>query len=107
MSIETIIARIQPLDQESMAAARARQDALTKPQGSLGRLEALSIQVAGITRQPRPRIRHKVVTVMAGSPLGHRQTSPEFGKYTNRAIRVRFSPVPINYSTPVIPGGTY
>ncbi len=66
MSIETLIARIQPLDQESMAAARARQDLLTKPQGSLGRLEALSIQIAGITRQPRPKLQHKVVTVMAG-----------------------------------------
>jgi len=39
---------------------------LTKPQGSLGRLERLSIQVAGITGQLRPRIEHKVITVMAG-----------------------------------------
>jgi nicotinate-nucleotide--dimethylbenzimidazole phosphoribosyltransferase len=66
MSIEHLITRIQPLDQEAMAAARARQDMLTKPQGSLGRLESLSIQLAGITGQARPRIEHKVVTVMAG-----------------------------------------
>jgi len=66
MEIETIIQRIQPLDQQVMAAARARQDVLTKPQGSLGRLEHLSIQIAGITGQIRPRIQHKVVTVMAG-----------------------------------------
>jgi nicotinate-nucleotide--dimethylbenzimidazole phosphoribosyltransferase len=66
MSIENLIARIQPLDQEAMTAARTRQDSLTKPQGSLGRLESLSIQLAGITGQPRPRIEHKVVTVMAG-----------------------------------------
>jgi nicotinate-nucleotide--dimethylbenzimidazole phosphoribosyltransferase len=66
MSLTHLLARIQPLDAESMSAARARQDVLTKPQGSLGRLEALSIQVAGITRQPRPKIQHKVVTVMAG-----------------------------------------
>jgi nicotinate-nucleotide--dimethylbenzimidazole phosphoribosyltransferase len=66
MSIATLITRIQPLDAASMSAARARQDVLTKPQGSLGRLEALSIQVAGITRQARPKIQHKVVTVMAG-----------------------------------------
>ncbi|MFZ6026840.1 MAG: nicotinate-nucleotide--dimethylbenzimidazole phosphoribosyltransferase [Chloroflexota bacterium] len=65
MSIETLIARIQPIDPEAMAAARARQDMLTKPQGSLGRLETLSIQIAGITRQPRPKLQHKVVTVMA------------------------------------------
>ena len=66
MSIESLISRIQPLDQTAMKAARARQDVLTKPQGSLGRLESLSIQLAGITGQARPRIEHKVVTVMAG-----------------------------------------
>ena len=31
-----------------MAAARARQDTLTKPPGSLGRLEELSVHLAGI-----------------------------------------------------------
>ena len=66
MSIESLISRIQPLDQTAMKAARARQDMLTKPQGSLGRLESLSIQLAGITGQARPRIEHKVVAVMAG-----------------------------------------
>lgn len=66
MSLENIISCIQPLDQKAMADALARQDLLTKPQGSLGRLEKLSIQVAGITGQARPKIQHKVVTVMAG-----------------------------------------
>ncbi len=49
-----------------MAEARARQDQLTKPQGSLGRLEALSIQLAGIQGQPIPNIRHKAIITMAG-----------------------------------------
>jgi nicotinate-nucleotide--dimethylbenzimidazole phosphoribosyltransferase len=49
-----------------MAEARARQSVLTKPQGSLGRLEALSIQVAGITGQPLPRLDRKAVVVLAG-----------------------------------------
>ena len=49
-----------------MDAARARQDTLTKPRGSLGRLEALSVQLAGIFGDPRPRIRHKVIVTMAG-----------------------------------------
>lgn len=42
------IAAIQPLDAQAMAAARAHQDDLTKPPGSLGRLEELAIQLAGI-----------------------------------------------------------
>jgi len=66
MSLEALIYRIQPLDTGAMTAARSRQDQLTKPHGSLGRLETLSIQIAGITRQPRPKLRHKVVVVMAG-----------------------------------------
>ncbi|RPJ40830.1 MAG: nicotinate-nucleotide--dimethylbenzimidazole phosphoribosyltransferase, partial [Chloroflexi bacterium] len=47
--LQNIIARIQGLDEAAMAAARARQDTLTKPPGSLGRLEELSVQLAGIT----------------------------------------------------------
>jgi nicotinate-nucleotide--dimethylbenzimidazole phosphoribosyltransferase len=49
-----------------MAEARARQNLLTKPQGSLGRLEALSIQLAGISGQPLPRVGRKAVIVLAG-----------------------------------------
>ncbi len=57
---------IRPLDEGAMAEARARQDILTKPQGSLGRLEELSIQLAGIQGKPIPQIRHKAIITMAG-----------------------------------------
>lgn len=49
-----------------MAAARDRQSQLTKPPGSLGRLETLSIQLAGITGQPLPRVERKAVFVLVG-----------------------------------------
>jgi nicotinate-nucleotide--dimethylbenzimidazole phosphoribosyltransferase len=39
---------VRPLDAPAMAEAQARQDRLTKPRGALGRLEALSVQLAGI-----------------------------------------------------------
>jgi nicotinate-nucleotide--dimethylbenzimidazole phosphoribosyltransferase len=64
--LEAIITRIQPLDAQAQRAAQERQNMLTKPQGSLGRLEALSIQIAGITGQALPTIRHKVIVTMAG-----------------------------------------
>ncbi len=64
--IAETIAQIQPLDTNAMQAARARQDQLTKPQGALGRLEDLSIQLAGITGQARPRLKQPVVITMAG-----------------------------------------
>lgn len=64
--LEDTIRRIGSLDQEAMAAARSRQDTLTKPLGSLGRLEELSVQMAGITGKPQPRIQHKAIITMAG-----------------------------------------
>ena len=63
-----IVEMIKPLNKEVMAEARARQDMLTKPQGSLGRLEELSIQLAGIQDKPIPQIRHKAFITMAGRP---------------------------------------
>ncbi len=57
---------IQPLDQAAMDTARQRQNQLTKPAGSLGRLEELSIQMAGIQRKPLPAINDKAIIVMAG-----------------------------------------
>ena len=64
--LEQIIARIQDLDQTALAAATARQNTLTKPPGSLGRLEELSIQLAGISGTPIPSIKDKVIITMAG-----------------------------------------
>ena len=49
ISIEEAISRIRPLDAEAVRAARERQNALLKPAGSLGKLEDLSVQIAGIT----------------------------------------------------------
>jgi len=65
MQLEELISRIDALDAGAMAQARARQDRLTKPQGSLGRLELLSVQLAGITGQPLPEIQHKLILTMA------------------------------------------
>jgi nicotinate-nucleotide--dimethylbenzimidazole phosphoribosyltransferase len=64
--LERTVQAIRPLDAAAMEAARARQNVLTKPPGSLGRLEALSIQVAGITGQERPRLEDKAVITCAG-----------------------------------------
>ncbi|MDK1118918.1 MAG: nicotinate-nucleotide--dimethylbenzimidazole phosphoribosyltransferase [Anaerolineae bacterium] len=64
--LENIIAKIEAPDKTAMAAAQTRQDTLTKPAGSLGRLEELSIQLAGITGQALPSIKDKVIITMAG-----------------------------------------
>jgi nicotinate-nucleotide--dimethylbenzimidazole phosphoribosyltransferase len=64
--LQNIIDKIQGLDETAMAAARARQDMLTKPAGSLGRLEELSIQLAGVSGKNIPSIKDKVIITMAG-----------------------------------------
>jgi nicotinate-nucleotide--dimethylbenzimidazole phosphoribosyltransferase len=56
---------IRPLDADAMRAAEARQLQLTKPPKALGRLETLSIQLAGIQAKAQPRIEHKAIAVMA------------------------------------------
>ncbi len=57
---------IPPIDVSAQNAARARQDQLTKPAGSLGQLEDLSVQLAAITGQLNPLLTRKAVVVMAG-----------------------------------------
>ena len=66
MQLEQLIANIKPLDETAMRSARERQNMLTKPAGSLGRLESLSIQLAGITADASPRMERKAIVVMAG-----------------------------------------
>src|SRR2546421_10982157 len=47
-AFDQAVSALQPLEGAAMAEAAARQDRLTKPRGALGRLEALSVQLAGI-----------------------------------------------------------
>jgi nicotinate-nucleotide--dimethylbenzimidazole phosphoribosyltransferase len=64
-TIDRILNSVKPLDESAMTAARKRQDMLTKPHGSLGELEALSIKIAGIQANPLPKIEHKAIITMA------------------------------------------
>lgn len=64
--VDRTVQSIAPRDAAAMAAARARQDTLTKPPGSLGRLEDLSVMLAGIFGEPTPQIRRKSVILAAG-----------------------------------------
>ena len=66
MTLQTLLAQIRPLDESAIAAARIHQDQLTKPPGSLGRLEGLACQIAGITGIVPPVIQQKIVIIMAG-----------------------------------------
>ncbi len=63
--LQTLIASIKPLDQAAMDKAKARQDSLIKPPGSLGKLEDISVQLAGITGEVKNRCPKKHLLVFA------------------------------------------
>ena len=65
MTLEEAIKKIQPLDEEAMEFTRARWNTLGKPLHSLGRLEEMVTQFAGIYRDKNPHLRKKAVIVMA------------------------------------------
>lgn len=60
-----LLAAVAPPDEAAMAMARARQARLAKPPGSLGRLEELSVQLAGITGRTDNRLEKKELLVFA------------------------------------------
>ncbi len=57
---------VRPADAGAMRRAAARQLTLTKPPGSLGRLEEVAVQLAGIFGSERPAVRGAAVIVAAG-----------------------------------------
>ncbi|HWI48222.1 MAG TPA: nicotinate-nucleotide--dimethylbenzimidazole phosphoribosyltransferase, partial [Rummeliibacillus sp.] len=59
--LQQTIEKIERLDQDMMAKARQRVDSLIKPPKSLGKLEDIAIQLAGITGELFPAIDQKAV----------------------------------------------
>ena len=59
MKLQEILQTITPLDRDAMERTAKRQAQLAKPPGSLGRLEDLSIQLAGITGNVHNKIEKK------------------------------------------------
>lgn len=64
--IDAIIKRIKPLDKKLWEQTQKRLDNLTKPMGSLGRLEELACRVAAITGFEKPELKKKVIFTLAG-----------------------------------------
>ena len=65
MTLADLVASIGPPDPSAAAAAQRRLDELTKPPGSLGRLEELAVRLAAITGRPAIVERHVIFTFAA------------------------------------------
>ncbi len=66
MILENYLKEIEPADASCAEKARERENILTKPQGSLGRLEELAIEIAAMKREALPKLERKVVFTFAG-----------------------------------------
>ncbi len=64
--LQEILKKIQPVDASRSNEIQTRLDNLTKPQGSLGRLEELAKKYCLITGKDKPRIKNKIIFTFAG-----------------------------------------
>jgi nicotinate-nucleotide--dimethylbenzimidazole phosphoribosyltransferase len=72
--LDEVRSAIRPLDAAAMAAARQRQAIMTKPAGSLGQLEDVSVQLAGLAGScPPPMPEPAAVAVFAADHGVHAQ----------------------------------
>lgn len=62
--LNKLLNEIAPLDIKSMKAAQKRLDSLTKPLGSLGKLEDIIVKLSGINASASPKIDKKAIVVM-------------------------------------------
>ena len=65
--IRALITRMPPLDEVAATAIRARDAQLTKPPGSLGRLEEIVVWLGAIQGRETPTIERPMVAVFAGN----------------------------------------
>lgn len=74
MTLERTVAAVRPADEPAMTAARELQARLTKPAGSLGQLEELSVRLAGLAGScPPPLPEPAAVAIFAGDHGVHAQ----------------------------------
>jgi nicotinate-nucleotide--dimethylbenzimidazole phosphoribosyltransferase len=64
--LEEYIKGIEELDADIMKKAQSKIDNLTKPVGSLGKLEEIAVLICGIKRTLNPKIERKVIFTLAG-----------------------------------------
>lgn len=65
MNLNQILEGIKPLDASAKIKASSRLDSLIKPIGSLGKLEDIAIQIAGITGETINSLEKKCTVIMA------------------------------------------
>jgi nicotinate-nucleotide--dimethylbenzimidazole phosphoribosyltransferase len=65
MSLQAVLGRIEPVDHQWFEKAQARLDRLTKPRGSLGRLEEVAARYVMMTEEIKPTVPRGAVFTFA------------------------------------------
>jgi nicotinate-nucleotide--dimethylbenzimidazole phosphoribosyltransferase len=89
--LEQLVATIGPLDTATMEVTARRLDRLTKPPGSLGRLETLAIELAGIRGEPVTSIDRPAIAVFAGDHGVTRQGISPYPSEVTRQMVANFA----------------
>lgn len=71
--LQSTLQHIQPVNREMMEKAREKVDSLCKPLGSLGKLEHLAVQIAGITEKLELDVSNKAVIALAADHGVHEE----------------------------------
>ena len=90
-SLDDLVTSIEPLDRDAMDRAGQRLDRLTKPPGSLGRLETLAIQLAGIRGELVTAIERPAIAVFAGDHGITRQGVSPYPSEVTRQMVANFA----------------
>ena len=64
MELTTLLQAIAPADRRAEELAQRRWDSIAKPLGSLGRLEAAVVRIAGMRGTPQVSIRRRALVIM-------------------------------------------
>ena len=64
MTLEETLQKIHPLDEKAMEISRKRWDSIAKPLHSLGKMEDLVVQIAGITGSPDMNLKKRALVAM-------------------------------------------
>src|SRR5580692_4891495 len=89
--IRALLKTMPKVDEAAMAAAREREGQLTKPAGSLGRLEEISAWMAGWQGAVRPHADNPLVAVFAGNHGVVAQGVSPFPQSVTQAMVANFS----------------
>lgn len=90
MVLEETIAAIWPLDESAMEGARHHWDSIAKPLHSLGRLEDMVVQIAGMTGSGNVRVDRKALMIFCADNGVVEEGVTQCGQEVTKAVAENF-----------------